>query len=173
MIQLSFQPALDPFHAIFRLLRMCPLVAEIGEKPVDQMRILDFYLCFPFRIGDIRLRPADRRFKKLGERYAGRTPYGEQPSDRDLFVRMKPMQLAAVDTLGSRAFLDADRLRYSWVSPTANALPPAVQLRVEQINREEADLMEFLGILATQYILSGTDGLKSRTNLMEHRYDAI
>ena len=42
MIQLAFQAALDPFHAMFRLVRLRQLFAEIGELSVDHVRIIDF-----------------------------------------------------------------------------------------------------------------------------------
>ncbi len=173
MIQLSFQPALDPFHAVFRFLRLRPILVRVGEKPIDHMRILDFYLCFPFKVGHIRLRPTHRRYGKLRERYADRIPYGEQPGDRDIFARMKSMQLAAMDTLASNSLLDAERLRLSWVTATDSTPPEPLLSRVERANGAEADLMEFLGVLGADYDLSGPSGLKDRTGLMEHRYDAV
>src|SRR5260221_12212619 len=81
MIQITFQPAFDPFHSIFRLLRLSPIIERYGPLHRDHLRILDFYLLFPFRIGDIRLTPQHRKFKKLAADYATAKPYGDQPED--------------------------------------------------------------------------------------------
>jgi hypothetical protein len=51
VIQLTYQAAFDPFHAIFRLLRLWSILKR-RPLPHDTVRILDFYLLFPFRIGD-------------------------------------------------------------------------------------------------------------------------
>jgi hypothetical protein len=72
MIQLTYEPALDPFHAIFRFLRLRPLLA----KPIhrDQAHILDFYQLFPYRVDAIRLTQPHRRFRRLTSEYATRRP---------------------------------------------------------------------------------------------------
>ena len=40
-------------------------------------------------------------------------------------------------------------------------------------NAENAELISFLDVLASEYVLLGTNGLKGRTKLLEYRYDAI
>src|SRR5262245_31866200 len=79
MIQLTFQPAFDPYHAVFRALRLRPLATKEHSLHRDHMRILDFYLLFPFRIDGIRLRREDRKYRRLATEYERSRPYGEQP----------------------------------------------------------------------------------------------
>src|SRR5229473_1533980 len=157
MSQLVFQPALDALHAAFRLLRLRPILNG-QHLSRDHVRILDFYLIFPFRIRAIRLAPTHQKFKKLAEKYAYLTPYGEQPDGPLLFQRMEPMQTAA--------------LKSDAVEPTAQPVPHEIAVRTEILNAEQADLIEFLSLLASDYELSGDNGLKARTGLLEHRYDA-
>src|SRR5258708_39376761 len=106
MIQLTYEPALDPFHAIFRFLRLRPLLSK--DRPIhrDHARILDFYQLFPYHIDAIRLTQLHQRFRRLASEYATRRPYGEQPDDRLLFNRIEPMHVAALDTLAPNNLID-------------------------------------------------------------------
>jgi hypothetical protein len=173
MIQLSFQPALDPFHSMFRVMRMRDVIAAAGELSVDHVRIMDFYLAFPFRIDGIRVLPAHKRFRRLAKVYEKSKPYGEQPMDAALFARMSPIQTAAIESLASNGIFDASRLRASWVKPTERNLPEEILSRVAEINGADEELLEFIEVLATEYHVAGANGLKHRTGLMEYRYDAV
>jgi len=171
MSQLSFQPALDPFHAIFRFLR---ILADLDTRLIrDHLRILDFYLLFPFRIRTIRLLPKHQRHKKLSEVYEHLRPYGEQPEAALLFKRMEPMQMAALETLASRSYINPSALHSGFVAKTEREAPAELAIRAAELNASQPDLMEFLRILAREYELTGENGLKARTGLLEYRYDSI
>lgn len=173
MTQLSFQPAFDPFHAVYRILRLFPIIRDHGPLHSDQVRILDYYLLLPYRSGTIRLLPKHRRFRKLAMRYEATKPYGEQPDDRTLFERMEPMQIAALQTLATRGLIDVEELVVGMVKTTDIPIPPELVERIVTANKEDAELMEFLCVLVVDYPLAGPNGLKDRTALMEFRYDAV
>jgi hypothetical protein len=170
MSQLVFQPALDPFHAVFRFFRLLPISRAAGSLLVDHVRILDFYLLFPFRIRSIRLAPGHQHFKKLSEKYAHLTPYGEQPDAPLLFERMQPMQLAALETMAAQRYIDDGAFSNDAFD---KKISDEILSRVHELNSSQADLVDFLTVLAEGYELSGPSGLKARTELMEYRYDAI
>lgn len=171
MSQITFQPALDPFHAIFRNLRI--IENENNTMHRDQLRLLDFYLLFPFRIRSIRLAPKHQKYKKLAEKYAHLTPYGEQPDAPLLFKRMEPMQLAAVETLASNSYINSSALASGLVKQTEREIPADIAERVTDLNTEQSDLIDFLHLLVTEYSLTGENGLKARSGLMEYRYDSV
>ena len=173
MSQLVFQPALDPFHAVFRFLRLLPIAKAVGSLAIVHARILDFYLLFPFRIRAIRLSPGHQHFKRLSESYAHLTPYGEQPDAPLLFERMKPMQLAALETLATENYIDYAAFLNDTFKAGDREIPEEVMSRTNELNHAQADLLDFLKVLAEDYDLSGPNGLKARTELMEYRYDAI
>lgn len=172
MIQLSFQPALDPLHAAFRLLRIRSILIPRGPLEIDHVRILDFYLSFPFRIVGVRLKQGDSRLRALARKYANHTPYGEQPDDRSLLVRMRPMQLAALETLSAKFLIDGDLLETGKVQVTQTLPPAGLMTIVDETNAQDEQLLTILDALAA-YELHGPDGLKARSGLLEHRYDAI
>jgi hypothetical protein len=173
MIQLTFQPAFDPFHAVFRSLRLRRIITQHGPLHRDHVRILDFYLLFPFRIAGIRLAQPHCKYRKLAQEYERKKPYGDQPEDKNVFGRMELMQLAALDTLANRNYIAPDRWALGEVAATSTATPSPLIFRIEEINAEEADLIAFLEVLASEYEFLGDRGLKNRTHLLESRYDAV
>jgi hypothetical protein len=173
MIQLAYEPAFDPFHAAFRLFRLWPILTKYAPFHRDKLRILDFYLLFPFRIDEISLTQTHRSYRKLAKKYRFKKPYGEQPDARSLFDRMESMQIAAVETLASRHLVEPEALSHQMVVPTKTLVPQPILDRVAEQNEREQDLLEFLRILASDYDLIGEKGLKKRTALMEYRYDAV
>src|SRR5271165_6100359 len=122
MTQLTFQPALDPFHAMFRLIRLRHLFGGSGLE-IDHARIIDFYLLFPFRIDELRLSRAHQRFKRLSQKYSFLTPYGEQPDSSLLFQRMEPVQITALETLAANSLLDPGALAVRMARSTDLAEP--------------------------------------------------
>ncbi|OKO85258.1 hypothetical protein AC629_19820 [Bradyrhizobium sp. NAS80.1] len=173
MIQLTYEPALDPYHTAFRLLRLRPTVARYGPLHRDHVRILDFYQLFPFRIDEIRLMPKHRRFRKLAEQYKSVKPYGEQPDSRSLFSRMQPIQVAALDTLAEHNIFSPARWQFNEVGAADGAVAPELLDRLRELHKEDEELEGFLSVLASEYELSGSDGLKARTGLLEYRHDAV
>jgi hypothetical protein len=173
MTQLTYQAAFDPFHAVFRIVRLTPIIAAPTVVLQDVVRILDFYLLFPFRINELRLNPGHKKYKKLYERYESSRPYGDQPDSRSLFERMQPMQSAAQETLAAQNILEPRLLAEHKIQLIVENVPPELATRAEEVNQREADLIEFLAVLATEYELMGANGIKARSGLMEFRYDAI
>lgn len=173
MIQLSYQPAFDPYHAMFRFLRIFAAIGKSTSLLADHVRILDFYLLFPFKISGIRLVPQHKRFRTIAQQFDNRRPYGDQPDDSLVFARMRPLQIAALDTLSEKQLIDAPNWRQGVVRRTQHLIAPPLSERVNSANKADAELMEVLMALATEYELLGRGGLKDRTGLLEYRYDAV
>src|SRR3546814_16743227 len=96
---LTFQAALDPHHTIFRIVRLAEGLGECLPTEIDKVRILDFYLAFPFRAADFKFRRGQTGLKRVAQSYEKMRPYGGFPDDRDLFLRMRPVQTVAFETL--------------------------------------------------------------------------
>lgn len=173
MIQLSFEPAYDAYHAIFRHLRLRDLATGENGLPIDQFRILDYYLMFPFRLEQFRLKRGHGRYRAMFRRLAAEPRYVEHPSDKMVFERMRPIQDASLQTLAQKQLFDLACLEDGVVRSTAAPLPENTAERIERANEGESELMEFLNVLARDYPLLGPDGLKDRSGLMEYRYDAL
>jgi len=128
---------------------------------------------FPFRVEGVRLAQKHRRFRSLAQSLESQKPYGEQPDDSVLFARMEPIQHAALETLADKGFIDVGEWRAGYVAPTDQTLAEELRDRVDAANVSEANLVELITTLALEYELLGRNGLKDRTGLLEHRYDAV
>lgn len=169
---LTYEPAFDPLHTMFRAFRLREGLGQPFRLPRDLFRILDFYLLFPASLQNVRFRPEHQRLKRQAAGTKRAPPYGQRPNDAMLFERMRPFQNAALDTLALQGFFSNEALNEGWVAPGEKPWPPELALRVEATNAEEANLIAALRTMASEYLLEGANGLKDRTGLLEHRYDA-
>jgi len=171
MIQLTYEPAFDPLHTMYRALRLRDGTDVKSRVPRDVFRILDFYLLFPDSLKRVRLRQEHRRLKTRAVATRRAPAYGPLPEDAVLLERMRPFQEAALDTLALHHFFVPEALADGWVESGSEPLPPQLVDRIRQINTEEAALIEGLRAIAAEYPFEGVGGLKNRTGLLEHRYD--
>jgi hypothetical protein len=169
---LTFQPAFDVFHTMFRYLRIRDALDETVVHR-DQLRIADFYLAFFFRAESIRLKPKDQSIKKIARRIGPPSSYQRQPDDGLLFARMGPIQHASLRSLVHYGYFALAETGTSFVAKTKLSAPGDLQERIAQANDINHEVIDAIVRLIRDYPLTGRDGLKSRTALMEHRYDVI
>ena len=173
MIQLTYEPAFDPLHAMYRALRLRDGTAADLRVPRDMFRILDFYLLFPERLQNMRFRQDHRRLKTLALATKRAPSYGPRPEDPVLFERMRPFQDAAVDTLALHYYFSPEALADGWVESEPTDVSPDLGEKIRSANEKEVGLMVALRTIAAEYPLEGPNGLKDRSGLLEHRYDAV
>lgn len=171
MIQLAYHPAFDAGHALFRFMRLREGL-RLSELEFDKLRILDFYLLFPFRAEAIRFKQADMKLRALARQEQQRAGYASLPSDVALFGRMEAAQVAAAQTLAAKGAFAGEELRRGIARFEPFGLPDDLQTRVRTENTKDASIFAILSPLAT-YPLLGRDGLKDRTGLIEYRYDKV
>ena len=171
MIHLSYHPAFDAFNSIFRFLRI-RLNENISSIEVDKLRILDYYLLFPWRAATIRLLQKDIGLRKVAKGLEAVQDYATLPSGESLLERMRPSQTAALQTMAHDGVVDIRQLRNDVVQFTRLMPPEELIRRLNERNQSEPDKMSIIRAL-NSYGLLGQDGLKGRTALLEHRYDKI
>lgn len=172
MIQLSFQPAFDVYHTMFRFLRLRQVLNDAEVLHYDQLRIVDFYLLFFSRLEAVRLEPRHKFIKKLAAKSPSRYRYEHQPDDRFVFGRMKEIQRAAIRTLVFDGYFDQQKFEHNILAKIEKIVPGDLQCRIEEANISDSAAMSALAVLLREYSLSGQQGLKHRSGLLEYRYDA-
>lgn len=173
MMQLTYEPAFDPLHSMFRALRLWEGLGASFCLPRDLFRILDFYLLFPAALQGVRFRQEHQQLKRRAVATKRAPPYGPRPEDAVLFERMRPFQDAALETLALQGIFSNESLESGWVEHGHQPVPPELVERVQVANASEEALLAALRTIATSYQLEGANGLKHRTGLLEHRYDAV
>ena len=162
---LIYHPALDPYHCTFRMLQV---LGYAPERQYDKraLRILDFYAVFPHLISNIRLR---REHMKWRKRFLGLdNPYWFGGEPALVFAQMEPLQETAQNLLYAQGLTDP------------SLYPGSIKLVIDAFRRltlpastsMSGDLLEFLVTILGEFPFHGYGGLKDRTGLMEHRYDA-
>ena len=173
MTQLTYNEAFDPYHAAFRFIRLNVACQLHKKMPFDTLRVLDFYLLFPFRLQAIRLHSEDTGWRKISRSYGESAPYGAMPDDSSIFARMEVFQRAAAVSLVQSGHLSAEAWETDEVAFTALHLPTSFAARCATLNERMADIMNILCQIEARYTLGGRDGLKDRTGLLEYRYDSV
>lgn len=173
MTRLVYQPAFDPYNTVFRLLQVRRAVWTELPVELDFVRISDFFLLFPFFIKEIRLKPGHQKYKKLATAKSVVQPYAKLPEASVLLSNMKPFQLAAAKMLVDADLADATAWKAGKLFATKNELPTDLAGPINSKNSTQEILLDFLGILRTDYQFLGENGLKHRTGLLEYRYDTV
>jgi hypothetical protein len=173
MTQLTYNEAFDPYHAAFRFLRL-HIACDISDRlPFDTLRILDFYLLFPFRLQAVKLLSNDLSWRKVSRSYETQAPYGSMPDDSIIFARMEPFQRAAATSLVHSRHLASGAWDVNEVQFTTETIPATVSARCSQMNNRMSDIVAILCQIKARYPIGGRDGLKDRTGLLEYRYDSV
>ena len=171
MINITYLPANDPFHAIFRLFVLFP-DANSKVCSSDSARILDFYVCFPFLITQFKPPKSLVRAHNVLKKSYLPNSYQVTPKAAILFNRMGSPHNAATGSLQSYGFLQTDLFQDGMVARTSKPMPDGIAAEVQKHRADHADLVDFLDELKT-LSLFGPAGLRARSDLEEHRYDNV
>lgn len=171
---ITYNPAFDLFHCIYRMLHILGCLVEGECIDVDKARIWDFYLLFPQKVYGIHMRRDDSKYLNLRKKYIQKSdnPYEYSGDNRKLFERLKPYQMTALSNLVSYGVIDRDQFLNKKLVICDNLKFRKLIVNLEPLDTKEANVLSFLSLFTKEMSLFGENGLKQRTKLMESRYDA-
>lgn len=172
MTQLSYQASFDPYHTIFRFFQIS-YILDYSELPIDTMRIIDYFLSFPYRLRIFSYKADHRAYREIYKSYEALKPYGDQPDDFIVFKRMEHSQRAALTTMANAGLIDSNSYIDGRIVFNNKNLPKQIKERIEKIHSSNTELHSLLRLLVSDYKLTGDNGLKKRSKLMEYRYDLV
>ncbi|HIH5775813.1 TPA: ABC-three component system middle component 5 [Citrobacter werkmanii] len=163
---LIYHPAYDAYHCLFR---MIALIDHVNEIEVDKARILDFYLIFPSLVSEIRMPHNYSGVKKEAKKYSNvyRNPINISSTFRD----MHEIQMAAIRCLAATGLIEVMPLERDLIKRTDKSIPDGLLISMCDFLNTKEEIYTFIISKLSQFPLTGKDGLKDRTNLMEFRYD--
>lgn len=163
---LIYHPALDAYHCLFR---MMALIENVNEIEVDKVRILDFYLTFPFLISEIRMPHKFSNIKVLAKKHSNlyRNPININSTFRD----MHQIQMTAIRCLAATGLIERSMLNKNILKRTSMQVPDGLSKSTRDFIEKKEDIYSFIINELSEFRLTGKDGLKDRTSLMEYRYD--
>jgi len=163
---LIYHPAYDAYHCIFR---MIALIDHVKEIEVDKARILDFYLIFPALVSEIRMPQNFSTIKKEAKKYSNE--YHNPINTTSTFRDMHEIQMAAIRCLAATGLIEVKPLEKDFIKRTDKSIPDGLLLSMRDFLKSKDEVYNFIIAKLSQFHLTGKDGLKDRTNLMEFRYD--
>lgn len=169
-----YNQAFDLYHTIFRFLQFLNRFDYGSLIEVERLRIWDFYFLFPSKIHEIRLKQNESDIRKLRKDFIrdSKNPYETISEDRKIFEKIKPYQLAALNCIASYGIIDKALLNQQRISIVNKDILNDFVNSFEELSAKERNIISLMTSHFYQVSLFGTDGLKSRTNLMESKYDA-
>jgi hypothetical protein len=164
---LIYHPAFDAYHCTFRMLVISDLIPKMEA---DKLRILDFYLTFPGALALATL-PQVLGLRKAAK--AARNPYREPVNPRNAFKEIREIQETSMRCLAAAGLIDKDELNSGMVVRTGEPVVPSLRELIDSFVLRESDAYNVILKQLADIPLSGPDGLKGRSGLMEYRYDTV
>lgn len=171
-----YTAAFDPFHAIYRMLQILKHFEGDDIVDVDRLRIIDFYLLFPYKVHNIRLKKTETEFRQsrnehIKEKKAN--PYNAVTHDCQFFERLRPYQMIALSHLASYGLIDPELLLQQRVKVLDAEKMQQVMEKLENkvLTENDRNVISWLCLCFRTTPLNGVYGLKYRTQLLESKYD--
>ncbi|HCG9645371.1 TPA: hypothetical protein NKA98_003190 [Vibrio parahaemolyticus] len=162
-----YHPRNDIYHCMYRFLVLTNLINSDAIE-FNRLRIYDFIYLFPHFINEMTLPRAKGLTAIKREILALPMPYESLPDKRRLFSQMSDYHIQAMQILTAKGiFEEKNGLIYK--SDNYGSVKELIEANSKSIDESFSKLF---GIL-NKVILEGSDGLKERSGLMEHRYDAV
>jgi sugar-specific transcriptional regulator TrmB len=169
-----YNQAFDLYHTVYRILQLLNRFEEKTAIEIERIRIWDFYLLFPRETHDITLKRSEGDIRKLRKEFIRKTsnPYDKIPEKKKVFEKIKPYQIAALNCLASYNIIDKVELLNNKAFIVNKELLTKYVDQLSETSATEKNVISLMTGHFFQISLYGSDGLKSRTHLMESKYDA-
>lgn len=166
---LIYHPVHDINHCVYRLLRFLE-VSSHEKFNWDQLRLLDFYSLFPHLIKNIKPFPRELgAYKKVLSRIP--EAYESISNEKRIFHEMMPIQNTALNNLIAKNLIDAESFQDGVVARTGETVPGNLSTVIGGDTVVQEEWYQFLVNELPLFSFDGKQGLKSRSDLMEYRYD--
>jgi hypothetical protein len=169
-----YNNAFDLYHTIFRILHLLNKSDRNKSIEVDRIRIWDFYLLFPSQIFNIKPKRNEVEYKNLLKQLKVKkeNPYQLVSDNRKTLEKIKPYQYAALNCIASYGIIDKDKLMEDRVFISSITLLERYIKSIGNLSPREINIITVVTSNFYDISLFGKDGLKSRSDLIESKYDA-
>lgn len=164
----------DLYHCIFRILHLLNKFEQGDLLEVDRIRIWDFYLLFPEKIHEISLKQTEKDIRTIRNTYVKRTnnPYENIFDNRKVFEKIRQFQISALTCIASYGIINKEELIFGRVQIVKKDLLKEYISQIDELPPRQQNVISLLTGHFNSISLYGSDGLKSRTDLIESKYDA-
>lgn len=171
---ITYNPAFDLYHCIFRMAHIIDRLEANECFDIDKVRIWDFYLLFPSKLYTLSIKRDEKKVREARKLYIAkeRNPYEYSGDNRKLFEWIKPFQVSALSCLVSCGILNKEAYLSGKVCVADRKALDEFVKHAGDFSARERNVLSFMSLFSRTMPLTGIDGLKARTNLLESKYDA-
>lgn len=167
---IQYHPATDYYHCWMRFASILCTNITSGVE-FERLRIIDFFLCFPFEINDCQL---PRKYGSAISKALNNIPkcYEDQNSVRQAFIQMRSIQWQVAMDMAAKGIVCKEKYRDGWLTP--DLVSPSSKLLQTVADEWDSGKQAFHQLMIEALLslpLNGKAGLKARSHLMEFRYD--
>jgi hypothetical protein len=167
-----YNNAFDLYHTIFRILHLLNKVRDDEVIEIDRIRIWDYYVLFTNEILKVKPKRDEKEFKKILEMLkANNNPYQQIYDQKKTLEKIKPYQLAALNSLASYNIIEKDSLLREEIKINSSEILKKYVESVGDLSSREKNIVAIMTSVFRNISLQGNDGLKKRTDLIEYKYD--
>lgn len=169
-----YQPSFDVYHTLYRIIKLLSYFERDEYIEIDRLRIWDYYLLFPNKLKDISFKQDEKQIKDLINNYIlkPKNPYEQILNDRKMFEKIRPYQMSAIKYLASLGIINQDYLKQNKITKISKEIFKDFNSELIDMTVQEENTIKLLTSHFYLMPLYGENGLKSKTNLLESRYDA-
>ena len=171
---ITYNPAFDLYHSIFRMAHIAAKLNESESFEIDRVRIWDFFLLFPDKVHTITIRRDEEDLRRYRSTFLRpeHNPYEFKGENRKLFEWIKPVQVSALNCLVSCGILNKVKYESGRVCVADRQALSDLLAKTGTITPRESNVLAFMSSLSHTMSMAGEYGLKARTRLLESKYDA-
>jgi hypothetical protein len=145
---------------------------KLDAVELERLRIWDYYLAFPDEVSNIRfgVKPEDKEIKNLFPKKIN--IYNKINNPKKLFARMFPYQMIAIGKLAAYKIVKGDFEETGKVQViNKNKLKKLLRKINYELDAREQNVIKAMTTYFYYMSFYGESGLKSRTSLLEYKYD--
>lgn len=169
-----YQQAYDLYHTVYRMIKLLAHFKNGDSVEIERLRIWDYYLLFPNRMSEIKLKREEKDVKEIIKTFivTKNNPYEQILNDRKMFEKIKPYQMTAIKCLASYGIINKDYLVLNRITAVSKDIFDKYSDDFKNLSVAEENAIKLLTSHFYNIPLNGATGLKQKTNLLESRYDA-
>jgi hypothetical protein len=169
---LIYHPAMDVHHTVYRLLSIMR-ARQFRPTEVEALSLADGLLVFPSVLAESRFPVASggRKAKKMSRERVN--VYLGGSTNRLDYYRLRQVQHSAFIRLTTTEIVRSQRFREGVVEIDEAAVPSELHAYLSTSRYAGDHIVSFLATVFMEVGVSGPNGMKARTRLMEHRFDRV
>ena len=171
--KMTFNQEDNLYHSIFRMAHIASDLHDGEAFETERVRIWDYFLLYPDKVHKIKIKRDEKDMSELRQKLRKyNNPYEASGNDRKHFAQIEPLQTAALRCLVACGILDREMFQMGLVQVSSREKLNDFLAQAGPLPAREKNVLSFLSLFSRNMPLTGIDGLKDRSRLMETKYDA-